>query len=409
MSKAFLMQEDSNLRTIFVPNELLSSIRAGSGRELTLQSVSGGSNVTLSTVEAQKLQIGQTFASVRQITDSCWGIRNTLFNSVTPKPVWYDGLNEKFGTVKHYANDWIDNIAIAVTSTIPSSVIDFVPTYSASADAITAITQRSPGSLSSSDLNAVRDILTRVVTKVDSISANVDQYAKLENGKPTGRLVTWQKNMSDASLDLKSGSANIQSAASDLTTAIQGYNSEIDSLKSDIDYYNKLVATGAGLVCGGIFVGIVGAALCFAFPVVGGIVLAIGVAMLIGGAVTWGVYQKRINDANAKILEYKSKITESNHTLLALNTLSSSVDLAVSNAESAVKNLTNFASSWVTFGTSLKSTLASLQQGGEEAVGALVDLDMEIAKGYWLDVKDYATSLMNSPSDVKQVPASQVA
>lgn len=409
MSKAFLMQDDSNLRTIFVPNELLNTIRAGSERNLTLQSISGGANVTLSTVEAQKLQIGQTFASVRQITDSCWGIKNTLFNAVTPKPDWYDSLNGKFSTVKLYANDWIDNIAIAVTSTIPSSVIDFVPTYSASADAITAITQRSPGVLSADDLSAVRDILTRMVTKVDSISTNVDQYAKLENGKPTGRLVTWQKNMSDAGLDLKSGSANIQTAATDLSTAIQGYNSEIDSLKSDIDYYNKLVATGAGLVGGGIFVGIVGAALCFAFPVVGGIVLAVGVGMLIGGAVTWGVYQKKINDANAKILDYKNKIAASNHTLLALNTLSSSVDLAVSNAESAVKNLTNFASSWVTFGTSLKSTLASLQQGGQEAVGALVNLDMEIAKGHWLDVKDYATSLMNSPSDVKQVPASQVA
>jgi hypothetical protein len=45
----------------------------------------------------------------------------------------------------------------------------------------------------------------------------------------------------------------------------------------------------------------------------------------------------------------------------------------------------------------------------EEAIGALVDLDMEIVKGHWIDVKNYAEDPSNAPADVKQVPTSQVA
>lgn len=407
MPKAFLMPDNSSLRTIFIPNDLLDAVRQKNDNFLQVQTVSAGANITLPTVDAQKLQVGKTFASIHEISDSCWAIRNTLFNPVSPKPDWYDGLKSKFNTVKRYADEWIDNIAIAVTATIPSSIINFVPTFSACANTISTITQRSPGVLSPNDLIAVREIISRLIGKIDEISINVNRYAQLDSqGKPTGKLVTWQQNISEASLDLKGGTDTIQKASMDLSKQIMDYNNNIEALKRDIAQYNMLIATGAGMVGGGAFVATVGGAVCLAFPVIGGIIVAISVLSIIGGSITWGYYQNRINKANAAISDYTTKITQNQQTLVALNSLTTSVDLVVQNAEMATKNLTDFAASWVTFGNSLRSTQQNIEQGGKEAYGILLDLDMETAKLNWEDVKAYATTLLESPSGVTLKPAS---
>lgn len=404
MSQLFLMPENSSFKTVFIPDSALPPSASSK-----LRTSMGGSEITLSTTEAQKLQLGQGFASVKQITDSCWAIRNTLFHPVTPKPDWYDELNTKFLLTKRYADQWIDNIAIGITSVIPSSVIQFTPVFTSSVQAIQAVTKHSPGQLSPSDRSIICDIFTRMITRVESITQDVHYYAKKENNTISGILPQWQKNMSDASLDLKSGSANIQTSARELSDQIAEYNDSIAKLKLDIQYYNKLVATGAGLVGGGAFVGSLGGALCFAFPVVGGIVLALGLGMVIGGAATWGVYQQKINDANKKIREMTKHITDSSQTLLALNSLSSGVDIAINSAENALKNLTDFSASWVTFGDSLKNTLNSLREGEEGESGILVDLDLNTSAKHWKDAKEYAAKLLETPTGVQVVPASYAA
>ena len=409
MSKAFLMPENSKFKTVFIPNELLAKIQDGN-QNFSINTRSNGSNINLSTVEAQKLQLGQSYASTRQITESCFAIRNTLFNAVTPKPTWYDGLNGKFNDVKDCANDWLNNISVAVTSTIPSSVIDFVPVFTACSNSITAILQRPHEILSESELRTIREILTRMITKVDEISKKVNKYASInDNQVASGKLIDWSKDMSNAGLALKSGKETIQKAATDLSNEIVEYNGKIDSLKNDITYYNKLVAMGAGLVGGGIFVGILGGVLCMAFPVAGGIVMALGIGMVIGGSVAWGVYQDKINKAKKDIADFTTKISERNRTLVALTSLTTSVDLVVSSAESAVSNLTDFASSWTVFGTSLKSTLATLNQGKIDVESDLIELDLNNAIKHWAEVKEYANKLMDTPKEIKVIPADKSA
>ena len=134
----FLMQKDSNLRNVFIANELLPAIKIP-GNDLIFKNTDGGKFLTLDVLNAQKLQIGQTHASLKQITDSCYAINNTQLNTILPKPTWYDELCDKHKNVKSLAKQWIDNYSITVTSTIPSSIITYAPTFTNCANRVNTI------------------------------------------------------------------------------------------------------------------------------------------------------------------------------------------------------------------------------------------------------------------------------
>ena len=402
----FLIQKNSNQNVVCVPQELWKGTNS---RGMQVVSVQGGVNVPLDTGTAGELQLGQTFASVRQITDSCFAIRNTIFNPVTPKPDWYDGLNGKFNVVKKYAGQWLDDYSIAVTATIPNSVMTYSPVFSARAAYLMDMLSQGSGDLSEAELATTRDILTKMLDKSTPIYNEIKQYARTENGKAVGKLVDWRNNMSAAGLELKSGSDNIQKATGDLQKEVAEFNNEIKALQADIAYYQKLIATGAGLVGVGAFVGVIGGGLCFAFPVVGGIMLALGIASVIGGSVVWGVYQKKINDANSRIVDLNKKISENGKTVAALTTLSTSMDLAVKNAENAIENMTDFAGSWLTFGKSLENLIRSIDEG--RATSDRVDIKIELQQSmqYWEQAENYSQRLLDVPSNIEKHKASDVA
>lgn len=370
-----------------------------------------GRPLKLSDSQNEELQLGQSFASVRQITESCTAIHNTRFKAPASKPTWFDGLNGKLDTLKGYANTWLDNYAIAITSTIPTSIITFVPTFNASAGVLRDIIARNPGrELPNSDAALARDVIARMVSKVNAIAEQVEQYAKVdEHNVTSGKLIDWQKNMREARDDLDKGTDSIQSACVDLTAQIAEYRGKVTALRAEIESYNKLVALGAGLVGGGLFVGVVGMGFCFAFPWVGGVLLFLGAGMIIGGAVTWGVMEKKISDASRDIADYTSKIAEGDKTIVALNDLGTAAHSCLSSADSAIQNLTDFAATWDTFGKSLRTTIASLDKGGAEAKSALLAMDLNEAEDNWNDAKDYAKKLQDAPSDIKVIPADQAA
>ena len=369
-----------------------------------------GAPLALSDSQKEELQLGQSFASVRQITESCTAIRNTRFVAPASKPDWFDGLNGKLDVLKGYASSWLDDYAIAVTSTIPTSIMTFVPVYDASAKVLRSIIQRSPGELSASDATLARDVIARMVDKVQDISTKVEGYAKVDDHMAvSGKLIDWMKDMRDARSELETGSDNIQKAYTSLKKDIEEYKGQITTLKAEIEQYNKMVALGAGLVGGGLFVGVVGGAFCFAFPWVGGVLLALGVGMVVGGGVTWGVMQGKINKANRDIADLTAKIDEGNRTILALDSLSAASHTCLDSAVSAIRNLTDFAATWVTFGQSLRATMGALEQGGKEAFGALLEMDLDTAQEDWDDAKDYAKKLSGVSSEVKVVPAGEAA
>lgn len=367
-----------------------------------------GAPLTLSDSQKEELQLGQSFASVRQITEACTSIHNTRFKAPVNKPEWFDGLNDKLDVLKGYADTWLNDYAIAITSTIPSSIITFVPAYDASAKVLRDIIRRSPGELSVADTVLAREVIARMVDKVQGVSTQVEYYAKVDgNGNTSGKLIDWQKNMRAARKELVDGSDSIQKARADLTKEIAEYNGKITTLKAEIEQYNKMVALGAGLVGGGIFVGTVGLGFCFVFPWVGGILIALGVGMVIGGSATWGVMQEKINKANRDIADFTARIKEDNQTILALDSLGTAAHACLSSADSAISNLTDFAATWVTFGHSLRATMSALEQGGKEAYGALLGMDLDEAQENWDDAKEYAKKLSEVPGEIKTVPASE--
>lgn len=413
----FLMPENSTRRTIFVP-QFLSPELSETDRSAFLAENSdigifaetgAGMNLSLNVSQAQKLQVGQTFASVRQITNSCFAVRNTLYNPITPKPDWYDALSDKFRIVKSFANKWIDDYSIVVTSSIPSSIMTFAPTFKNSANTIRGILDGGKGPLTPGELESIRNIFARLLTKTKAISSDVNQYARKENGVVVGKLVDWKNHMSAAGLDLKSGSVNIQQASADLTKEIAEFNGKIELLKLSIQQYQKLIATGAGLVGGGVFIGVLGLFLCFVCAPLGGCTLVLGAASVVGGASVWGVYQKKINDANKDILDYQNKVKGHQATIVALSTLSTSMDTAVSNAELATQNMVDFSASWLTFGDSLKNTINAIDEGKLTQSRDDIGMSIEDSKSYWEDVKEYAQKLFDSPTEVKMLPASEAA
>lgn len=369
-----------------------------------------GRPLALSDSQKEELQLGQSFASVRQITESCTAICNTRFKAPARKPAWFDGLNGKLQVLQGYANTWLDDYSIAVTSTIPTSIITFVPTFDASAKVLRAIIARNPVTLNPADAATARDVLARMVAKVYTIADQVERYAKVDEHMVTsGKLIDWQKNMREARAALDTGTDNIQAARTDLQAQIAEYKGKVTALKAEVEHYNKLIALGAGLVGGGAFVGVVGFGFCFAFPVVGGILLALGAGMVIGGGVTWGVMQNKMAKASRDIAEYTAKIAEGDKTVVVLDNLSAAAHTCLDSADSAIQNLTDFAATWVTLGHSLRATMEALGRGGKEAASALLAMDLDEAEENWTDAKEYAKKLQDVPSDIKVVPADKVA
>jgi len=369
-----------------------------------------GKAITVSEEDAQKTQLGNAFLSVRAVTASCFAINNIEFNSVLPKPEWYDGLNEKFTRMKDHAGIWLNNYSIALTSTIPSSIIDFVPTYTACTDVITGIVQLNPNTLTPSQISTISSVLTRIIDKIDEISATVKKYVSLNDQEESvGKLIDWSKEVSSIQSELSAGNNTIQTASQSMSGQIAGLNAEIRKLQDDIGYYNKLVCTGAGLVGGGIFIGLVGGAVCLANPIAGGITIFIGVASLIAGATIWGIYQGKINASEKKIRADASQITEQNKTLVALNALSGSCMSVVENAKIATANLHDFATSWVVFGNILRQTLNALKSVDKDVQKSGLDvlIDMNTSKNCWLKVNEYAQQLLGAPKDIQTVGASE--
>ena len=118
-----------------------------------------GRPLALSDSKAVELHMGQAFASVRQITEACTAIHNTCF--VDPGNAdWFNGLNNKLNVLKGYADSWLKDYAIAITSTIPSSISIFVPEFEAGAEELQKIINSNNNSeeLSPSNIAVARAI-----------------------------------------------------------------------------------------------------------------------------------------------------------------------------------------------------------------------------------------------------------
>lgn len=341
----------------------------------------------------------KTYAALTLISASCHAVLNTSL--ICPEPrkddkgndkfPWFDDLQKRLDDAKVVARDWLDNVVVPIQAAIPTSVIDFNAQFQTVTDMVLQICDKSPNmKKGDADYNDVVQLLQSLVDTIET-----DIIVPIENSRE--QLKKWGQSLQKAHDELSGKVKVIQDAEIDLATKIENLNQEIDNLNRLIKSESTLVSVGGGLVGGGVFVGIVGVALIAAGAgVAGGIVIGIGAAMVIGGAVTWGVMQDKINKQYNQIASDRKEIDADKLLLVSLKGIESGTTLAVSNLETALSALDEVKTMWQGFENIIKSTLGDLEKAEEQPTKILIKMFTQSARSKWAEANKMAEQLLGT-------------
>lgn len=296
------------------------------------------------------------FASLQIVSTSCHGVLNTVLNAPSPKPDWFDDLSNKLDAAKVLANQWIDDIAPAMTASIPSHVIDYGTTYAALTDQIAQLLKDNPNAKGKDD-PTVQQVFALIQALHKSVGDIITQSQANQD-----QLKAWGDAMQKAHDDLYTGAANIQSAEIDLQSQIDKMNIAIQELRAKIDSENKEIVAGAGAIGIGLLALVVGLALA---PETGGtslVVAGVGGLAIIGGAVTWGVMRARINAQFDEIAQDQKNIADDKRQLVALQGLALASGSALTSVATATNALSDVKVMWSVFQNELQGTMDKLDQ-----------------------------------------------
>lgn len=341
----------------------------------------------------------KTYAALTLISASCHAVLNTSL--ICPEPrkddkgndkfPWFDDLQKKLDNAKVVARDWLDNVVVPIQAAIPTSVIDFNAQFQTVTDMVLDICDKSPNmKKGDADYNDVVQLLQSLVDTIET-----DIIVPIENSRE--QLKRWGQSLQEAHDELSGKVKVIQDAEIDLATKIENLNREIENLNRLIKSESTLVSVGGGLVGGGVFVGIVGVALMAAGAgIAGGIVIGIGAAMVVGGAVTWGVMQDKINKQYDQIASDRKEINADKLLLVSLKGIESGTTLAVSNLETALSALDEVKTMWQGFENIIKSTLSDLEKAEEQPTKILIKMFTQSARNKWAEANKMAEQLLGT-------------
>lgn len=329
------------------------------------------------------------------ITQQCHGVMNTTFTAPDPKPTWFDDLNTKLDSAKTVAADWVNNIAPGVTGGVPVQVIDYGTTYAALSAQIQDIVKAHPDAYGSKDpyVKQVHELVAAIEGSISRIITNAQNTSD--------SLKDWGKKMQKAHDALSSGTASIQNAEVELETNIDEMNSAIKSLNDSIAAENKAIAGAAIGIGVGIFLTIAGIALA---PETGGaslVVAGTGALMVIGGAVTWGIMQSKIDKQFKEIAKDQKQLDNDKRQIVALKGLESASNTAIGYTITATTALSEFRTSWSVFQGELSGVLAKLQKAEGSLSTIVAGAFTAAAEAEWKIATAYAENL--AAADVKVV------
>lgn len=340
------------------------------------------------------------FASLHIVTSACHGVLNTNFTAPSPKPEWFDDLSQKLDNAKVLANQWIDDLAPKMTASIPTHVINYGTTYDAITDQIVQLLDENPTAKGKDD-----PTVKQVFALIQALEQEASQIVQEIEDTQT-QLKTWGDAMQQAHDDLFNGAKNIQDLQTDLQTDINKMNNAIAGLHAQIDEQNKIIA-GMGAAIGvGLFAMVVGVALA---PVTGGYSLigtAIGAAAVVGGAITWGVMQHKINQEFDEIAEDQQKLNDDQRQLVALQGLSLAANSAISSIAVATNALSDIKTMWTVFQNELQGTIDKLENADEELMAIVNKAYVLAAQKEWKLAVKFAEQLvgMNVPVESQELP-----
>lgn len=348
---------------------------------------------------------GKSFNAAQLITIACQNVANTAFtwpDGSGPKPDWFDDLNTKLGAAQTVANEWIDTLATKVTKTIPLQVLNFQPTFDAVTENILQIV-KDHGSESGATNPYVLEIKEMIqqglVPQITQTLGEIDEVAQ--------ELVGWGQRLQAAHNDLVTGATNIQALETHLQGDIDAMNNAIKNLHTYIDNENKAIAASAAAIGIGIFALVVGIALA---PETGGASLVIGgfigAAGIIGGAVTWGIMQHKIDEQFAEIAKDQAEKQADQAAIVALQGLGTASSGAISNLELAQSALSKLKTQWGVFGGELQGVIDKLDKAEESISVMMQGVFTEAAQKEWAEAATTANALANFQLQVDQHTAS---
>lgn len=340
---------------------------------------------------------GVSYNTAQLITMACHGIANTVFVAPTPKPAWFDDLNKELLAAQALANKWLNTIGQQVTQAIPAQVINFNSNFNATTAAILQIVKDNPNAT-----GATNPYVVEVKTLIEQTLVPPLQTAVSQIDSVAASLESWGADLQVAHNNLASGATSIQSAETSLQSDIAAMNSAITNLNAIIAGENKAIAYSAAAIAIGLFALIVGIALA---PETGGASLVIGgfigAAGIIGGAVTWGIMQSRINDQFKEIAKDQNELGDDQRQLVALQGLSLASGSAVTNLELASNSLSKLRTQWGVFGTELQDVITQLESA-ENALSTIVQgVFTTAAQNEWAAASATAQSLLNGSVQVQ--------
>ncbi|MDD1015697.1 alpha-pore-forming cytotoxin MakA [Pseudomonas rubra] len=332
-----------------------------------------------------------SFLSLNLITQACHGVLNTNFTAPSPKPSWFDDLSSKLDAAKATAQDWIDNLAPEITGGVPLQVINYGSTYSALSAQIQQIVQAHPDASGADNMyvKQVNQLVDALVQELTAVLKNADATSK--------KLTDWGDKMQKSHDDLTSGAANIQSAEADLQGDINKMNEAIKALNQTIANENKAIAASAGAIGLGILLTVVGIALA---PETGGaslLVAGTGGLLVVGGAVTWGIMQKKINDQFDEIAKDQKELGNDQRQMVALQGLASSTSQAATYITTSTSALSDLRTSWNVFEGELSYVSEELKKAEGSLSTILQGAFTAAASKEWDDATTFAQQIAGAP------------
>lgn len=345
---------------------------------------------------------GVSYNAAQLITFACHAVVNTVFTPPSPQPSWFDQLNQELQAAQTLSQQWIDTLGPDVTKTIPLQVINFGSDFTAATNAILQIVQQNP-TASGADNPYVIEVQTIIEqTLLPPIQQVIDEMTQT-----TTALTTWGDQMQTAHNNLVSGATNIQTAENQLNNDINQMNEAITALNAEIQQENQAIAYSAAGIGVGIFALVVGIALA---PETGGASLlvggAVGAAGIVGGSVTWGVMQSKINDQFNQIAADTQELDDDERQLVALQGLQMASDGAVASLALATESLSKLMTQWGTFQGELQGVVSQLQQADQQLSTITEGVFTQAAVTEWQQAIVTANNLVNAqvPIEAQTLP-----
>lgn len=397
MLQFFLMNNDDLDGKITFNQKVYNEYMPNSALIKTL-SEETNETVTISKDDQAQIKLAGTVASLQALNSANIAIMKTTFPTQDFKEDWFNSTKRNYNIIKEYSIDWCTSIAPAITSSIPSSIIEFNPKFQFFSKEVIAVIDSS--SAKDEKKNLIIKNFDELLQNSERISNNFNEYSCIKDGKSVGTIPNWSNNILNACNDFNDNSDDIKNNRyKDIGEDIEKNNQINAAIEVEIKKYNNLIITGGVFVAGGATIGAIGYPLVFMNPVVGIATIGVGIGVAITGASLLGVYIERLKKKYKEKAEIDSKINYDRQLLSALQNLEHATKVFNNSYNVMMTNTTSFISSWNNISNNLNSVIQNLKDGKEYNQNdylSAVKMELEASMPLWDSVYNYSLQLRNS-------------